>query len=149
MELVLIIVVLLAVWVGVLSYVLYRNQKLFRRLVHHSKGENLDSSLSELINIIDQYSKDQQQVVKRIDELNQDAKFHLQKVKIVRYNPFGDTGGDQSFVLTLLDSTQNGVVLTSLHSRGQTRWYAKNVKAGKGIEHELSKEEINALKETT
>lgn len=72
---------------------------------------------------------------------------HIQKVGLLRFNPFGDTGGDQSFVLAVLDGQSSGVVLTSLHNRGITRWYAKKVKSGKGADHQLSEEEEKAIRE--
>ena len=49
--------------------------------------------------------------------------------------------------MALLDGKSTGVVLSGLYSRGGTRWYAKKVKEGKGIEHELSDEEKRAIKE--
>jgi hypothetical protein len=63
---------------------------------------------------------------------------------LLRFNPFSDTGGEQSFVLSLLDGGGNGILLTSLHGRGMTRIYAKRVIAGKS-DQELSAEEKKAL----
>ena len=54
----------------------------------------------------------------------------VQHVGLVRYNPFQETGGDQSFALALLDKRGDGVVVSSLHSRSVTRFYAKPVKGG-------------------
>ena len=70
----------------------------------------------------------------------------MQKVGILRFNPFADTGGDQSFVFAILDGNDTGIVLTSLHSRSTTRWYAKNVKKGKGVDFDLSQEEEKTIK---
>ena len=50
---------------------------------------------------------------------------------LVRYNPFEDTGGQQSFAMALLDGAANGVVISSLHSRQQTRIYLKTINAGR------------------
>ena len=90
---------------------------------------------------------------KKIDDLEQQSLViekkslkHLQKIGFVRFNPFSDTGGDQSFCLSLLDNEDDGIIISSLHSRGQTRVYAKAVKKGKGKELELSKEEAEAIK---
>ena len=70
----------------------------------------------------------------------------VQHVGLVRYNPFEDTGGDQSFALALLDRVGNGVIISSLHGRTATRFYAKAVKAGQpGLS--LSAEEALALKQ--
>lgn len=68
----------------------------------------------------------------------------VQRVGLVRFNPFDDTGSDQSFALALLDAGGDGVVLSSLHSRTATRFYAKPVKAGRTT-HALTTEEQQAL----
>lgn len=67
-----------------------------------------------------------------------------QKVSIVRFNPFGDTGGDQSFSLAVLDAHDSGYVLTSIHGRGGTRVYVKPVDYAKS-KYSLSAEEQQAL----
>lgn len=74
-----------------------------------------------------------------------DAKLHLQNLTLKRFNPFGDTGGDQSFILALLDGNKDGVVITSLHSRENTRFYVKSVNGGVGIDHPLSEEEQKTI----
>ena len=56
----------------------------------------------------------------------------FQRVGLVRYNPFEETGGNQSFALALLDAAGDGWVLSSLHARSGTRVYAKAIKAGRG-----------------
>lgn len=71
---------------------------------------------------------------------------HVQQVTLKRFNPFGDTGGDQSFILALLDGNSDGVVITSLHSRENTRFYVKSVIGGVGIDHPLSAEEQKIIK---
>ena len=60
-----------------------------------------------------------------IAAIQQNMVTHLQRVGIVRYNPFADTGGDQSFSLALADAEGNGVVVSSLHRRNENRVYAK------------------------
>jgi hypothetical protein len=69
----------------------------------------------------------------------------IQRVKVLRFNPFRDTGGDQSFVIALLDDGGSGIVLTGLHSRAETRIYAKAVSAGSS-EYPLSEEEVAAIR---
>jgi hypothetical protein len=68
----------------------------------------------------------------------------IQRVGLVRFNPFQDTGGDQSFAVALLDAGGDGVVLSSLHTRAATRFYAKAVKAGR-TSYPLIDEEQQAL----
>ena len=56
----------------------------------------------------------------------------LQRIGLVRFNPFEDTGGNQSFALALLDAHGNGLVVSSLHSRTGTRVYGKAITGGRG-----------------
>ena len=67
----------------------------------------------------------------------------LQHVGLVRFNPFEDTGSDQSFVVALLDAQHDGFVVSSRHGRGSTRVFAKPVSAGVST-HQLSNEEGEA-----
>ena len=69
----------------------------------------------------------------------------LQHIGMVRYNPFDDTGSDQSFAIALLDDRRDGVVLSSLHGRANTRIFAKPVAAGASA-HNLSDEEAQAIR---
>ena len=78
-------------------------------------------------------------------EVGDETKSHLQKMGFVRFNPFNDTGGDQSFCLAILNGHDTGIVISSLHSREQTRIYAKRIVAGKTEGVELSREEAEAL----
>ncbi|MDD4784862.1 MAG: DUF4446 family protein [Candidatus Shapirobacteria bacterium] len=70
------------------------------------------------------------------------------KIGITRFNPFDDVGGDQSFILTILDKNNSGAIITSLHNRDVTRIYAKPIKNGFGENITLSKEEKSAIVKT-
>ncbi|MDP3778934.1 MAG: DUF4446 family protein [bacterium] len=83
----------------------------------------------------------------RIDLLEKVATTSIQKTGFVRFNPFQDTGGDNSFILVLLDRTNTGVVLSSLYMREGIRLYAKSVEGGKP-KHVLSEEEKRVLEDT-
>lgn len=77
----------------------------------------------------------------RVEQL---GRSHVQHVAVLRYNPFSNTGGDQSFVLALADHNGDGALLNSLHTRDGTRIYAKPL-AGWGTMHTLTEEEEEAL----
>ena len=79
------------------------------------------------------------------DKIQKEGLLHIQKIGLVRFNPFKDTGGDQSFILSLVDGNDTGVIISGLYARSGTRWYAKKVVKGKSVEHELSDEEKKAL----
>jgi hypothetical protein len=68
----------------------------------------------------------------------------LRHVAVVRYDAFGDMGGRLSFSAALLDDAGDGLVLTSINGRSETRTYAKGVKGGES-DHNLSPEEIQAV----
>ncbi len=70
------------------------------------------------------------------------------KINLSRFNPFDEIGGDQSFILCLLDNTNSGVIITSLHNRESTRVYAKTILNGQNDGQSLSKEETKALIKT-
>ena len=82
---------------------------------------------------------------KNLDLVSSDSKKSISKVGLVRFNPFDDMGGDQSFTLALLDHNNSGVIITSLHTRENTRIYAKPVKNGEGQSMSLSKDEKLAI----
>jgi hypothetical protein len=69
----------------------------------------------------------------------------LQHIGLVRFNPFEDTGSDQSFAIALLDDARDGIVISSLHGRANTRVFAKPVANG-ASSHHLSDEESQAIR---
>jgi hypothetical protein len=69
----------------------------------------------------------------------------IQHIGLVRFNPFEDTGSDQSFAIALLDGERDGVVVSSLHGRTNTRVFAKPVEGG-ASRHALSDEEAQAIR---
>jgi len=79
-----------------------------------------------------------------LENLKKEGKFSIQKTGIVRYNPFSDVGGNQSFSIVLLDGNNNGIVITSLYTKEGSRVYGKPVKNGKS-EYSLSGEEKKAI----
>jgi len=81
------------------------------------------------------------------DKIQKEGLLHIQKIGLVRFNPFKDTGGDQSFILSLVDGNDTGVIISGLYARSGTRWYAKKIIKGKSTEHDLSEEERKALRE--
>lgn len=70
----------------------------------------------------------------------------LKSIGLVRFNPYRDTGGDQSFALCILDSNKDGILVTAIHAREGTRIYAKSIEGGNSS-HELSNEEQQAVKQ--
>ena len=85
-----------------------------------------------------------EELKKKVEKISQTSKASVQKVGIVRYNPFSGVGGDQSFSIALLDGDNDGVVITSLFSREGNRVYGKAVENGTS-QYSLSNEEKKAI----
>lgn len=133
-------------WLVILTILVIQALSHYRKLTSGAEGEDLKSILEELLAKMKAGEETTEELVKRAAGLEEDSTFHFQKVGLVRFNPFEETGGDQSFTLALLDGHENGVVISSLYRREETRVYAKPVKNGKGTNYELSEEEQEAIK---
>src|SRR2546430_1194891 len=138
-------VVVLAVWVAWLqrSDVLLRRR--LRRLIGDAAGGGPAEPLARQFRRLDTVAERVEALNKLHRELEGLAQRSIQKVGVIRFNPFADTGGDQSFAIALLDADGNGVVLSSLHGRADTRIFAKQVQAGRS-KHALSDEEQDAIR---
>lgn len=134
-------------WLGAITFLLVRIYRTFSRLTREVSDKDLKTILDELLVQVRKSQENDSDLDKKLEETKKEALLHIQKVGLIRYNPFADTGGNQSFVLTLLDGNNDGVVITSLHSRESTRVFSKPVIHGKESEFEFSKEEIQAISE--
>lgn len=130
----------------VLTFYFIKLRNHYHRLISVSGKENLTEILDTILDKLGSDKKDIAGLKENLKALNLQGRSHIQKVGVMKFNPFSDTGGDQSFILSILDSDESGVLLTSLHSRNVTRWYAKNIKNGKGTEFDLTDEEKKAIK---
>lgn len=134
------------VWLGILSFLIWRTKNFFEDLFPKSGGRDIRKKFEELLSEVENFDKQLTNVGKDLDSVRLEGFEHVQQVGLLRYNPYDDTGGDQSFSVALLNKKGNGVVLTSLHARGGTRVFAKPVKEGKGVNYRLSKEEEVAVR---
>ena len=107
----------------------------------------LKAVLESLLKQMTTAQKDIENLKEHYARIEKEGQKHIQKIGLLRFNPFKDTGGDQSFILSLIDSNNTGVIISGLYSRSGTRWYAKKIEAVKGREHELSEQEKKAIKE--
>ena len=115
-------------------------------LTRGEHGQSLDAVLDAHLDKVSAVGRDLDELSARSAILEAANRKAIQKVGLVRYNPFEDTGGNQSFALALTDSGGNGFVISSLHSRTGTRVYAKAVAGGRA-DGALSDEEGAALQQ--
>lgn len=132
-------------WALILTFFFLRFYLFYIKIKQGTKEKSLIPILNELLEKETNIEKSLLSLDKKVAELDYESQFFIQKVGMLRFNPFNDTGGDQSFILSLLDERDTGVVISSLHTRTGTRWYAKKVIEGKGVDHALSIEEKDAI----
>ncbi|PIP74537.1 MAG: hypothetical protein CO135_01210 [Candidatus Levybacteria bacterium CG_4_9_14_3_um_filter_35_16] len=138
---------ILFLWLIILTVYFWKLSSHYNKLTKGANGKSLNIILENLLKDMDLSKKDIEKLKRYSEKLYKDSLLHIQRVGLVRYNPFKDTGGDQSFVLSLTDGHNTGVVISALYSRSGTRWYAKRVNGGKGVDNELSEEEKRSIKE--
>jgi len=102
-------------------------------------------NLKEVLAFLKKLEKNIGSLSKDLKRLQEKTKFSLQKVGVVRFNPFSEVGGDQSFSIALLDENNDGIVITSLYTREGNRIFGKPIKKGKS-QYPLSGEEEKAIK---
>lgn len=136
---------LLLVWLILLTFVTIKTYTINKRLVGNTGRDNLRDILQEHMGRVGSVQMRLNDIEKILSGVQTSGRSHIAKVAIVRFNPFDDTGGNQSFALALLDEKDDGVVISSLHARERTRVYAKPVKSGEATDFEFSKEESEAI----
>jgi hypothetical protein len=128
-------------------FVLARQQRLlgqYQHLMSGTSGGNLEEMLNDHISQVRETAAQVEAVDELAQRLKKAAYFSLQHLGVVRFNPFHNTGGDQSFAIALVDGHGNGVVLSSLHARDVTRVYAKPLQKWESS-HPLTDEEKQAI----
>ncbi len=140
--------VILIVWTVVLSVQLYRLHGRYRKAMSFGDDLDVEQALGRHSEQLQANTAAIQSLTSQIESEEALLQRTLQHVGLVRFNPFADAGGDQSFSVALLDANNSGVVISSLHSREGTRVYAKPVTAGESS-YTLSEEEQSAITRAT
>lgn len=128
----------------VLARKLSRATAAYRSILHESTGTSLGEALDAQASRVESAHQRLTELDQRYAQLETRSRGSLQHVGLVRFNPFSDTGSDQSFAIALLDDERSGIVVSSLHGRDGTRIFAKPIRAGQAT-HSLSAEEQQAL----
>ena len=121
---------------------LNKNYKNFMMKV--GNGKDIQEDMENFIYRLEKLEKNDMGIQRNINELDTRIQGCIQKVGIVRYNAFKDTGSDLSFAIALLDEKNNGVIFNGIYSREMSNIYAKPVENGKS-NYTLSDEEKVAL----
>jgi hypothetical protein len=131
-------------WAALLQTRLGKVNAEYKALVTGTSGGSLEQILHDHIAQVHAASErlDKLETLARQTELA--SRRSLQRLSVLRFNPFNDVGGDQSFALALVDGYGDGAVISSLHMREVTRVYAKPLKELES-EHHLTDEEKRAI----
>jgi len=141
------LLLLLLVWNVVLTLLFLKIVGHYRRLTGGVEGENLEKILEQILATIKNGNQKITKLETLLAALKKASLGHFQKMALVKFNPFSDMGGSQSFSLALLDGDDSGLVITGLHGRSLTHLYPKIIKKGKPVEGKLSEEEERAVKQ--
>jgi hypothetical protein len=119
-----------------------------RGITRGAEGRSLEAILDAHLKKVYGLARELEGIAVRTEILEAAQRRSFQRLGLVRYNPFEETGGNQSFALALLDADGDGWILSSLHARAGTRVYAKAITGGRS-DAGLSAEEIAALAQAT
>ena len=120
------------------------NKRYTRFMNKLGKGKDLQEDLENYMYRVDKVEKQNAEILDFCKNLEEEISGCIQKIGIVRYSAFKDTGSDLSFALAMLDENNNGVVLNGIYSREMSNIYAKPVENGKST-YTVSEEEEQAI----
>ncbi|MDR3560981.1 MAG: DUF4446 family protein [Negativicutes bacterium] len=118
----------------------------YEKMMQGVQGDNLEQMLMGHIGEVKQAMNRVDSLAKDCERLDRVLRTCVQKVGIVRFNAFEDTGSDLSFAIALLNAENNGVVISSLFGRNDSRTYGKPVVNGQSS-YFLTAEEKQALQQ--
>lgn len=137
-----IISLLLGVYISIRFFRIDKKSKIF---FSGKDGQGLEELILSNIQETKAINKDVQELFEISNQLHGLASRGMHRLGIVRFNPFNDIGGDQSFSVAMLDGRNSGFVISSLHSRDGNRVYVKPISQGKSSKYPLTDEETTAI----
>ena len=132
-------------WVIFLSWIVFSTRSHYFKLVSRTHKGQIDDILNSLVEKDTIYEKHADEVKKEIQKMQESMQTHIQKIGLVRFSPFEKKGGQDSFVFSLLNNDNTGVIMNFIYTPDGLRVYSKKVESGKGVEFELTEEEKKAI----
>lgn len=141
-----IITILLFIITIVLFSAVNKLEKKYRKMMRGVNNKNLEQMLNDNLDNIDKALSQSEMAINECKSLSKEIKGCVNKIAIMRYKAFEDIGSDLSFSIAILDSYNDGVIITGIYSRHDSTTYAKPI--DKGISrYDLSEEELHVLNE--
>lgn len=139
-----VVILLLLIYIIMVSKKLKGLEKKYNHFMEDESGKHLGEVLEAQMDKLKLLETEKNQIKYDLRALEEKQLRDIQKVHIHRYAAFENMGGDLSFVVTLLDAHNNGILLNGIHSREGNYMYAKPIEDGKTT-YNLSDEEEMSL----
>ena len=134
----------------IVIYLWTQNRRLKQKLDIFFSGagpKNLEKVLLDQLTETKELDREIQELFEISNRLRELGMKSIHKTGVLRFNPFKEVGGNQSFCVALLDGKNSGLVISALHTREGTRLYAKPVIAGLEGSFPLTQEEKTTIAE--
>jgi len=119
-----------------------------KKIFAGTKARNLEEMIVLVGKKINQLEESQEKIEKHLAVVDSRLDKSIRNIETIRFNPFVDAGGNQSFAIAFMNDEKNGVVMSSLYARDRMSIFAKPIINGKS-EFELSSEEKEVLEKAT
>lgn len=129
-------------------FFIWKTSKRITKFFNGAGGKSIEKVLEYELRRMEKTEKDIKILVDNMKWIEGICRKSISKVGIIRYNPFKDIGGDQSFSIALLDNADNGVVISSIHAKDDTKTYAKPINLRKS-DYQLTEEENESIRRAT
>ena len=136
------IILVIAVWTMIAFYKHKKEYKVFLKNI--GNGADIKETLDKHMEKVREVEKVNEEIINYCQKIDDKMDECIQKIGIVRYSAYRDTGSDLSFAVALLDNNNNGIVFNGIYSRELSNIYAKPVEKGKS-KYKLIDEEIQAI----
>ena len=145
--LIILFVISLASLIGVIALIIStkkQSERYKKMLEKLGNGKNIENDIMAYVEKVESVSKQNDEIINYCQNIDNNIRNCIQKIGMVRYNAFRDTGSDLSFSLALLNEHNDGVVLNGIYARDMSNIYAKPIEGGKS-KYALSDEEKQAI----
>ena len=143
-----IILAIFFLWLLILTWQLYKTKNHYRFLVKKTGKGNLDEIIEKMLKNDEHFFGEIQKISHNLIAVTDRLKLSIQKIGLLKFNPFERDGIGQSFVMSLLDDKETGVIINFIQTKDGLRVYPKKVKEGKGLDYDLTDEEKKVIEKS-
>ena len=138
-------IIALTFLVLILAFWVFHLMKKIQKLSGGKNGQSLEKIIGENNSSLKALEKQQREAKKEREQIFTNLENTIQNISVIRFDALGDASGKQSFAIGITDAKKNGVVISSLYTRGGMSVFAKEIKDGSST-HTLTKEEESVIR---